>query len=117
MVQHPSLTRALTEAEHGTYGPVLGIAIRARASSDRGEYCECVEPDLVGRGLMCGACLRNNRDQERAAVDRLVQAHDFVPGKLGGLMCAVCTMGQEVPRHHGVSEVGRCSWGEDRRPA
>ena len=117
MTQHPSLIRALAKADQGDWGPVMGIAMRARASSDRGAYCECSEPYLVGTDLMCSACLRNNRDQERAAVDRLVRAHSFDPGALDGLMCAVCTMPQKAPRHHGVSEVGRCSWGEERRPA
>jgi hypothetical protein len=114
--QHPKLAKALAASDSGEWGPVLGIAMRARSAADRGEFCECPEPLLVGADLMCGACLRNNRDQERAAVDRLVRAHDFVPGKLGGLMCKVCTMGRSAPRHHGISEVGYCSWGEERRP-
>lgn len=64
---------------------------------------------------MCGACLHENKDQERCAVDRLVNAHEFVPGKLAGRMCSVCSGWADWPRHHGVHEVGRCSWGERRR--
>lgn len=116
--EHPLLVEAIELATvGGEYGPLLGIALHARLAAEEGRYCTCAEPSLTDTDLMCGACLLQNRDQERAAVDRLVGAHDFVPGALEGLMCAVCTMWREAPRHHGISEVGRCSWGEERTPA
>ena len=114
MSQHPKLKSALEAAHDGDYMPILGIALRSRSAADAGQYCECTDPLLTGADLMCGACLLRNKDQERAAVDRLVKAHDFVPGKLGGLLCATCTYSASAPRHHGVDEPGRCSWGEVR---
>ena len=89
---------------------VLRAALHAWEGVAEGRYCECAEPNLTG-GLMCLRCRLRNKDQEIAAVHRLVDAHDFVPGKLRGLMCAVCTMGEDAPRHHGVPAVGRTSWG------
>ena len=115
--QNQELTEALGEFDRGNPRSVLRIAFRARGAAAKGRYCQCLEPQLTGKDLMCGVCLLQNQDQERRAVDRLVGAHDFVPGKLGGRMCATCTMPERAPRHHGVSEIGRCSWGEERRPA
>lgn len=92
---------------------LLRRALGAREAIDEGRYCECAEPDLSGAALMCFRCDLRNRDQEIAAVHRIVDAHDFVPGKLGGLMCAVCTNKEDIPRHHGVGEVGRTSWGTE----
>jgi hypothetical protein len=115
-VSHPKLVAALQAATEGRYGAVLGIAARARLAADAGRRCECPEPELTGEDLLCGACLLNNKNQERRKVTKLVQAHDFVPGKLGGRMCSVCTMPERAERHHGVAAIGRCSWGEEIRP-
>ena len=112
---HPDLTAALARLDAGQLGPIVRIGMRARFAAREGRRCECAEPELTGHDLLCGACLLENRDQERRAVDRLVGAHEFVPGKLSGRMCAVCTGRANLPRHHGVDEVGHCSWGERRR--
>lgn len=110
---HPDLLRA--EAE-GDWKGLVGIALGVRGAMEEGRYCECTTPEVSESGLMCRACLLRNKDQERAAVDWMVRAHDFVPGALDGLMCKVCSNWEEAPRHHGVSAVGRTSWGEERRP-
>lgn len=88
----------------------LGAVMHVREGLAEGRYCECPVPDLLG--LMCVACRLRHRGQEVAAVHRLVDAHDFVPGKLGGLMCAVCTQPEKAARHHGQPAVGRTSWGD-----
>jgi hypothetical protein len=111
---HPDLGRAQVTDD---WQALAAIALRAREAVDDGRYCECDPPELSGTALMCGACLLRNKNQERAAVDRMVRAHDFVPGALGGLMCEVCSNNKEAPRHHGVPAVGTCSWGESRQPA
>lgn len=87
-------------------------ALNARQGIAEGpRYCECAEPDLSTGGLMCLHCQLRNRDQEVAAVHRIVDAHAFEPGQLGGLMCAVCTQLESDHRHHGVPAIGRTSWG------
>jgi hypothetical protein len=114
---HPDLVAALAELEAGRAAAIIRIGVAARrAALEMGAYCKCAEPELTGADLLCGACLHQNRDQERRAVDRLVNAHEFVsdPAKFGGRCCAICAMGRAVARHHGVDEVGRCSWGERR---
>jgi len=116
MAKHERLVAALAEADSGNYMPLLGIAFAARDAQDRGRYCECATPDLEGADLLCGVCLLNNKDQERSRVDSMARAHDFADNGKGLRMCAVCSMWDTDPRHHGVSAVGRCSWGEERRP-
>lgn len=113
---HSKLVDAMASLDNGDAGPLLGIAMRARIAAGNGDFCECNEPELTGADLMCEACLRNNRDQERRAVRRLVEHHDFVPGKVAGFFCKICVGPQEWPRHHGVDGVGRTSWGEEVRP-
>lgn len=112
---HPRLRSALDEAHKGV-GPILGIALGARAAQDEGRYCECTEPELTGSDLLCGACLLNNRGQEVLRVEAIVRAHEFEPDPRHPFFCRTCTMGADAPRHHGVSAVGRTSWGTEVRP-
>lgn len=108
------MTDRLTElAEAGDMVGILGAALNAWLAAKEGRYCECEHPVLVGPDLMCGQCLLQNKDQEIARVHRSVDAHEFVPGKLRGLMCAVCTREREEPRHYGCPAIGRTSWGTD----
>lgn len=87
------------------------MAMDAREGVAEGRYCECEQPSLNGDALMCGHCLLRNKDQEIARLRRSVDAHEFVPGKLRGRMCAVCTQFEDESRHHGQPAVGRTSWG------
>lgn len=98
--------------ERGEPKEILAMVFRARGAAEEGRWCECDEPITSGVGLLCGACLLNNQDQERLACVRIVRAHDFVPKETFLPMCAVCTMWEDNPRHHGVHGVGRASWGE-----
>lgn len=108
--RHPDLVKALAAAKRGDVGPVLGVAARAILAQDEGRYCECADPVLAGDDLLCGACLLNNKDQERRRCAVICDAHDFVPGPCGGLMCKVCMCSESAPRHHGVDATPRYSW-------
>lgn len=88
------------------------MAMDAREGVTQGRYCECEQPSLNGDALMCGHCLLRNRGQEIRRLHRIVDAHSFVPGKLRGRMCAMCTHWEDDPRHHGQPAVGTTSWGE-----
>lgn len=92
----------------------LAIAsLCARVAADEGRYCQCAQPSVTGLDLMCGECLLQNRDQEIKRLHSIVDAHEFIPGKLRGLMCKICTQTVQEPRHHGVPAVGRTSWGTE----
>ena len=86
-------------------------SMNSRDLADQGIYCECDEPDVPG--LMCHRCDRRNRDAELRAVHRIVDSHDFVPRNGSQPICEVCTGVEGQPRHHGIGEIGRTSWGED----
>lgn len=90
------------------FGSVVRAVFESREAAERGEFCDCSEP--VGDGLSCGRCLRQSKSQELAAVHRLVDAHDFVSGRLG--FCGICMCAEDAPRHHGQPAEGRTSWGE-----
>lgn len=61
-------------------------------------------------GLTCDTCSRRIRAAELRAIIRIVGCHEYVPGLLGGMMCAVCTMERTSPRHNGQASVGVTSW-------
>ena len=61
--------------------------------------------------MVCAKCERRIRSEEVRKVVEIVGCHQHIPGKLGGRMCALCTMWPESPRHNGVAEVGKTSWG------
>lgn len=93
---------------HGLIKKALGSRFRM----EEGIYCECDEPEVYDPGLMCWKCECRNKDQERKAVDRICNAHDFIPDAdfLGGLGCKVCTNWEDNPRHHGIDATPRYSW-------
>lgn len=96
--------------ERGDVAELLRMTVASLGATEAGEYCECDTP--TGEALACGHCLRRSKSAELIAVHRIVDAHEFVAGKLRGLMCAVCTQVETDPRHHGTPAVGRTSWGE-----
>ena len=95
--------------------PELRSLIRAAARSiagvDRGEYCQCPEPESLG--MVCAKCERRIKSEEVRKVVEIVGCHDFVADPTSRLrMCKVCTMWADTPRHHGVAAIGKTSWGE-----
>jgi hypothetical protein len=116
MTEHADLIAARRALDDGDASRMVRIAFQSRAAMNDGVYCDCSEPLVTGDALMCGACLHRNKDQEIKAIERLVGAHDFVPGELEGILCKVCTMQASAPRHHGIPSVGRTSWGTEFTP-
>lgn len=112
---NPQLKAALDALhEHSNALPLLAIAFQAREAAEDGRYCECVYPQLQGADLLCGACLLNNKDQERSRVRAFAHAHDFVPGgAMDGAFCKACVRLERDPRHHGQNAKGVTSWGEE----
>lgn len=89
---------------------MIRTAARSISGVERGEYCECAAPKSLG--MACATCERRIKSEEVRQVIAIVGCHTFVPGKLDGYMCKVCTMWPHTPRHHGVAAVGRTSWGD-----
>lgn len=89
---------------------LIAKVARSISGVDRGEYCECDEPESLG--LVCNRCERRIKAEEVRKVVEIVGCHTHVPDGVGGYMCEVCTMWPESPRHHGVAAIGRTSWGE-----
>lgn len=108
--EHPKLTAARAALEEGGagVGPIIALAFGARAAQDEGRYCECPDPILTGNDLMCGACLLNNKDQERKRCAVICNAHEFVPWEVAGF-CGTCARGEADPRHHGIDAAPRYS--------
>lgn len=94
---------------------LIRTAMRSITGADRGEYCECAEPESLG--MACAKCERRIKAEEVRRVVAIVGCHDHVPGELDGHMCRVCTMWPHTPRHHGVAAIGKTSWGERVYPA
>lgn len=115
--KHPDLEAAIEAlVDNGDAAGVVRIALQARAAQDEGRYCECAAPVLAGADLMCGACLLNNRNQELRNLDASRGPHEFEPGALEGMMCAVCTCWEPDIQHHGGAAKAKTSWGEDYIP-
>ena len=83
---------------------ILKMAMGAWFAADEGRYCECDEPSLHGRDLMCGNCLLENRAQIEARTREINEPHAWVPSersdaarRLG--MCGICSMWADDPRH------------------
>lgn len=121
-VRHPDLTKAIDDFAAGNPAAIVRIGLRATLEADKGRYCECADPLIKGKDLMCGACLLRNRDQEIAAVIHLVEAHEFEPStkfksaEFNAHFCKRCMQSVDHERHHGVSGVGRTSWGTEVHP-
>lgn len=79
-----------------------------------------IRADVTGLDLMCGACLLNNRDQEKRKLLSIYGAHDFVPSTRSALRERLhwceCTWPEDDERHHGVDKPCRTSWGEQLTP-
>lgn len=83
---------------------ILGMAMGAWFAADEGRYCECAEPSLHGRDLMCGNCLLENRGQIESANRRIREPHAWEPAREGSGAarlgwCGVCTRPKDDPRH------------------
>ena len=96
------------------------MALGARFAAEEGRYCECVEPSLHGRDLMCGNCLLENRAQIASLEKAMREPHAFEPdpredsaaARLG--MCRLCSHWYEDPRH--VKQAASKQDGEDEPP-
>lgn len=92
-------SRASEIIERGDPAEILGMALGARCAAARGEFCECEQPDLVGDGLMCGHCLRENREQIERRERRSREPHAFTPREPSDEMCDICTRWRDDPIH------------------
>jgi hypothetical protein len=87
---------------------LMGVAARGYLAEMHGEYCQCSQPDVVGRkATLCFKCgLIDQRSVER--VNRaLGEPHPFEPlGEtvLRSQMCGFCSGWREDARHREVSE-------------
>jgi len=122
-VVHPDLVAALERLDAGDAAPIVRIGLGSRVKALEGQFCACTDPLTPGKNLMCEACLFHNKDAEIRLVRQMITAHDFVPNTIRAnpspirlRMCALCTMWDTDPRHHGVSAVGKTMWGDEVRP-
>jgi hypothetical protein len=99
-----SSDRAAEIIERGDAMEILRMAMGARFAADEGRFCECAEPSLHGRDLMCGNCLLENEGQ-RERLEALIRGpHEFVldERKRGSYRlgwCGICAMPKDDPRH------------------
>lgn len=81
------------------------MALGARFAAEEGRYCECEEPALHGRDLMCGHCLLENLGQHEQLERMMREPHPFeshpdersAAARLG--MCRLCSGWLDDPRH------------------
>lgn len=96
--------RAQEIIERGDTEEILRMALGARFAAEEGRFCECEEPSLHGRDLMCGNCLLENQGQ-RERLEALIRGpHPFTPDprKRGSYRlgwCGICAMPKDDPRH------------------
>ncbi len=95
--------------EEGDAAAVLAIGLHCRFEADRGNVCQCAEPEHVsngGRGgkgdLMCGIC--GLQDQAAKAIwedefynHAFVESDDDFKRKIG--WCGYCTFKRDHPNH------------------
>lgn len=101
------MSRASEIIATGDPEAILRMALGARFAAEEGRYCECAEPSLHGRDLMCGECLLENLGQREALTRAMNEPHPFEPdpreesaaARLG--MCHLCSMWEDDPRHVG----------------
>lgn len=90
---------------------LIRIAFESIAATNRGEYCECAEPDSLG--MACAICHHRIKSEEFRKVVEIVGCHEFISDvKRFTPMCAVCTMWEDDGRHNGRAAVGKTSWGQ-----
>lgn len=110
------LAQLIVDAERtGEWLPVIGAAMKARTRAENGDFCRCETPIVHGLDLMCGRCLRQNKDQEIAKVAQMCGPHDFTlsdrPAGSTLRMCGICAGWEDDVRHHGGSiPRGRYTW-------
>lgn len=81
------------------------MALGARFAAEEGRFCQCAEPDLHGRDLMCGNCLLENEGQIKRRETAMREPHPFEPDPREGSaasqmgMCNLCAMWEDDPRH------------------
>jgi len=95
--------------ERGDPVEIIRVGLRARSKAEEGCYCECVDPILAGRDLMCGRCLLENQDQVAARNAEIRSDHPFQPRGASGIkskMCRICTGWADDPRHSADDTTG-----------
>lgn len=94
------MNRAEEIIKSGDAKAIIGMALHARFAADRGEFCQCDEPDVVERDLMCGKCLLENEGQREKRLRYLNDPHPFEEGgRLDGYWCKRCTYPKTDLRH------------------
>ncbi|MGC4050633.1 MAG: hypothetical protein QM757_14755 [Paludibaculum sp.] len=90
----------------GNVGEIVAMALRARAASEAGRWCECSEPITHGLDLLCGTCLLNSRRQWIDRTLHLSLAHEFEAATEGAAAllgwCERCAYEEARPWHHGT---------------
>ncbi len=87
----------LVEAED--WDQLITIALNARALAGEGKFCECNDPAVTGVDLMCGDCLRENREQIKKRTQWMADPHPFESYARAPFMCRRCSMWEDDPRH------------------
>lgn len=94
--------RAAELIRSGDTVAVLTAALNAQMAAAEGRFCECDEPILHGRDLMCGACLLENVGQ-RERLEALIRGpHAYEPRVRLGVerpWCAICAFPESDARH------------------
>jgi hypothetical protein len=89
---------------------ILRMALGARFAAEEGRFCECEQPSLYGRDLMCGNCLLENEGQIERLETLIRGPHEFEPSEreAGRRMswCGICAHPQDDARH-AVSPAGK----------
>lgn len=98
------MSRADEIIRRGDPMEILRMGLGARFAAEEGRFCECDEPALTGRDLMCGNCLLENEGQI-ARLEALIRgSHAFEDAREGSGArrldyCAVCAFPRDDPRH------------------
>jgi hypothetical protein len=94
--------RAQEIIARGDPATILRMGLAACEAAERGEFCECEEPSLHGRDLMCGHCLYENRGQIERWEALMRSPHPF-EGKFEDHLCRICAGWSDDPRHLAAS--------------
>lgn len=102
-----SADRAAEVIATGDAEAILKMALGAMFAAEDGRFCECAEPSLHGRDLMCGNCLLENQGQIERLEALIRGPHTFEPSEraTGRRMgwCGICAHPQDDPRHAAAS--------------
>jgi hypothetical protein len=99
-----TMDRAAEIIARGDPMEIVGMAMRAREAYEDGRVCECAEPSLHGRDLMCGNCLLENQGQRDALEASMRDPHPFEESRRSDAarrlgMCDLCAGWKDDPRH------------------